>query len=190
MRDRTILRRFRVIALLSVLAIPVLASGCGDNGDTYTSPLAGLRPDARPPILVDIGGEPIAGPPPVKTHFDSHASGANGPFLFHWTFDDGTTSTEQNPVHTFSKPGVYDVVLDVRNLEGKTARRGALVGVWPQAEWAAGNDKNAPLIGTKAVKDRQVRQVARSKKRRAEIAAKLRAELRAEARAQKPTGPS
>ncbi len=190
MPDKTISRRFRALALLGVLSLAVLAAGCGDSGNDYTSPLAGLRPAARPPILVDIAGDPIAGPPPVKTHFDSHASGADGPFLFHWTFDDGTTSTEQNPVHTFSKPGVYDVVLDVRNLQGKTARRGALVGVWPQAEWASGNNKNAPLIGTKAIKDRQVRQVARSKERRAVIAAKLRAELRAEARAQKPTGPS
>jgi len=124
----------------------------------------------------------------VKTHFDSHASGADGPFLFHWTFDDGTTSTEQNPVHEFPKPGVYDVVLDVRNLQGKTSRRGALVGVWPQAEWASGTDKNAPLIGTKAVKERQLRQVARSKKRRAALAAKLRTKLRTEA--QKNQGPS
>jgi hypothetical protein len=188
--NTTFFRRLRVLALLGVFAISILAAGCGDDdGDDYTSPLAGLSANARPDILVDIGGEPIAGPPPVKTRFTSHASGADGPFLFHWSFDDGTTSTEQNPVHTFDKSGVYDVVLVVRNLEGKSSQRGALVGVWPQAEWASGTGKNVPLIGTKAVKERQVRQVARSKKRRAELAARLRAELRAEARAQ-GSGPS
>jgi hypothetical protein len=189
MPDNTNMRRLKALALPAVLAASILLGGCGsDDSNDYTSPLAGLDPKARPEILVDIGGEPIAGPPTVKTHFTSHASGAEGPFLFHWTFDDGTTSTEQNPVHAFSKPGVYDVVLDVRNLEGKTSQRGALVGVWPKDEWESGTDKNAPLIGTAAIKERQLREVARSKKRRADLAAKLRAELRSEA--QKSQGPS
>jgi hypothetical protein len=184
MADKTIFRRLRAAAVLGALAIPVLAAGCGDSGNDYTSPLAGLRPDARPPILVDIGGDPIAGPTPVTTHFTSHASGADGPFLFHWTFDDGTSSTAQNPVHTFPKAGVYDVLLDVRNLQGKTSRRGALVGVWPRSEWASGTNPKAPLIGTHAIRDRQKRQAARSQKRRAAIAAQQRAQLRAEAQKQ------
>jgi len=32
-----------------------------------------------------------------------------------WYFGDGTFSTEQNPVHEFEKPGVYDVSLKVTN---------------------------------------------------------------------------
>lgn len=30
-----------------------------------------------------------------------------------WGFDDGTTSTEANPVHTYSEPGVYTVLLNI-----------------------------------------------------------------------------
>ncbi len=32
---------------------------------------------------------------------------------WHWTFGDGTISTEQNPVHTFLSPGVYPVNLTI-----------------------------------------------------------------------------
>jgi PKD repeat protein len=39
-----------------------------------------------------------------------------------WDFDDGTTSTERHPVHTYGKYGVYTVVLTVSGPEG-TAKR-------------------------------------------------------------------
>lgn len=32
-----------------------------------------------------------------------------------WTFGDGNTSTDQNPIHTYTETGVYDVTLVVRN---------------------------------------------------------------------------
>jgi len=38
-----------------------------------------------------------------------------------WTFGDGTTSTERNPIHEFTKPGIYYVVyLDVEGPAGKS----------------------------------------------------------------------
>ncbi len=36
-----------------------------------------------------------------------------------WTFGDGATSTEQNPIHQYSKPGEYVVVLYVDGPDGK-----------------------------------------------------------------------
>jgi hypothetical protein len=41
---------------------------------------------------------------------------------WNWTFGDGETSTEQNPLHTFAIPGSYTTILDVTGPEG-TARR-------------------------------------------------------------------
>jgi phosphatidylserine/phosphatidylglycerophosphate/cardiolipin synthase-like enzyme len=32
---------------------------------------------------------------------------------YFWDFDDGTNSTEQNPIHTFKEEGMYDVVLTI-----------------------------------------------------------------------------
>jgi PKD repeat protein len=37
------------------------------------------------------------------------------PTAWHWDFGDGTTSTETNPVHTFTTPGTYTVCLVVSN---------------------------------------------------------------------------
>jgi hypothetical protein len=35
-----------------------------------------------------------------------------------WDFDDGTTSDEQHPIHTYEKPGIYNVVLTVSGPDG------------------------------------------------------------------------
>ena len=35
-----------------------------------------------------------------------------------WTFGDGTSSTEQNPIHSYSNSGAYDVILQVTNGAG------------------------------------------------------------------------
>ena len=41
---------------------------------------------------------------------------------WHWTFGDGETSTEPNPIHQFEKPGSYVTILDVTGADG-TSRR-------------------------------------------------------------------
>jgi hypothetical protein len=38
--------------------------------------------------------------------------------LWHWDFGDGTSSTEQHPLHQYAKPGNYVVVLDVSGPDG------------------------------------------------------------------------
>jgi hypothetical protein len=39
-----------------------------------------------------------------------------------WDFGDGTQATEQNPIHTFEKPGNYTVVLDIEGPAGSSRR--------------------------------------------------------------------
>jgi PKD repeat protein len=39
-----------------------------------------------------------------------------------WTFGDGTTSTEQNPIHAYQKGADYTVVLEAEGPEGKSRR--------------------------------------------------------------------
>lgn len=39
-----------------------------------------------------------------------------------WDFGDDTTSTEQNPIHTYKNPGNFDVVLNIEGPEGKSRR--------------------------------------------------------------------
>lgn len=41
---------------------------------------------------------------------------------WHWDFDDGETSEEQNPIHQYSKTGEFTVILNVEGPEGKARR--------------------------------------------------------------------
>jgi PKD repeat protein len=46
------------------------------------------------------------------------------PTEYLWTFGDGTTSSEQNPVHTYTRPGFFTVQLRVSNAAGSDTARG------------------------------------------------------------------
>ncbi len=53
---------------------------------------------------------------PLTVQFTDSSS--NIPTTWFWDFGDGTTSTEQNPSHTFTLPGTYSVNLTVKNAAG------------------------------------------------------------------------
>ncbi|HLO29546.1 MAG TPA: PKD domain-containing protein [Anaerolineales bacterium] len=61
---------------------------------------------------LDLGGATVP--------FDDFSSDPRGVPIraWSWDFGDGTTSTEQHPMHTFSAPGVYSVHLTVTNQDG------------------------------------------------------------------------
>ncbi|MDX1545568.1 MAG: PKD domain-containing protein [Rhodothermales bacterium] len=44
------------------------------------------------------------------------------PITYLWDFGDGTTSTQQNPTHTYGEPGTYTVTLSVSNAAGTDTR--------------------------------------------------------------------
>ncbi|MBD0695417.1 collagenase [Streptomyces sp. CBMA123] len=48
---------------------------------------------------------------------------------WHWTFGDGSSSDQRNPVHTYAAPGTYTVALTVTDSAGKTAATPASVTV-------------------------------------------------------------
>ena len=47
--------------------------------------------------------------------------GGTPPYQWHWDFSDGTSSTDQNPVHTYNMTGLYIVNLTVEDDEGNIA---------------------------------------------------------------------
>ncbi|MBL7924791.1 MAG: PKD domain-containing protein [Bacteroidia bacterium] len=51
---------------------------------------------------------------------------------WNWSFDDGTTSTQQNPVHVYSSPGIYTVLLTVATPGGCSATRHRVIQVYPE----------------------------------------------------------
>ncbi len=60
--------------------------------------------------------EPQEGDPPLTVHFHDFSSGI--PLAWLWDFGDGTTSTEKDPVHTYSSAGRYAITLHVANAFG------------------------------------------------------------------------
>lgn len=53
---------------------------------------------------------------PFTVQFSDYSEGCSA--AWHWDFGDGTTSNEQNPLHTFTAIGNYTVTLTVSNSEG------------------------------------------------------------------------
>ena len=70
----------------------------------------GLKNDLQPNFVVDT----ISGNYPLTVNFKSTSQGTIEAFL--WDFGDGTTSTEENPTHTYQNPGVYSVSLTISNV--------------------------------------------------------------------------
>ena len=64
-----------------------------------------------PAPVADFAGNTTSGTAPLDVKFTDKSTGkVTG---WNWDFGDGTTSTEQNPTHTYSAPGTYTVVLTV-----------------------------------------------------------------------------
>ncbi|HVP95003.1 MAG TPA: PKD domain-containing protein, partial [Methanoregulaceae archaeon] len=71
---------------------------------------------------------PVAGLSPLDVQFVDMSTG--NPIQWSWNFGDGTTSTVQNPLHTYTAGGVYSVKLTVTNGVGSdSATKTQLVSV-------------------------------------------------------------
>ena len=67
----------------------------------------------------DFTATPLSGTAPLAVSFTDASAG--GPTAWSWNFGDGSTSTAQNPTHTYTAPGTYDVALTASNATGDSA---------------------------------------------------------------------
>jgi len=94
--------------------------------------------DPYQPPAADFSADPLVGDPPLTVSFRDMSYGKIGNWL--WSFGDGTTSTLQNPVHTYFVPNTYTVSLLVSNSYGsnrKTAENYVTIGSPPMANYLA-----------------------------------------------------
>jgi len=63
-----------------------------------------------------FSASPTSGKAPLTVTFTDKSTGI--PAIWKWSFGDGTTSTQQNPKHKYSKAGIYTVSLTVKNVVG------------------------------------------------------------------------
>lgn len=73
------------------------------------------NPNIQPPV-VNFGGSPLSGDTPLSVSFTDLSTG--NPVFWSWSFGDGGTSTEKNPVHMYRTPGTYTVSLSAYNEGG------------------------------------------------------------------------
>jgi len=73
--------------------------------------------------------------------FTNQSSGGVQPYTFQWNFGDGsTTSTLQNPTHTYSSPGTYSVTLTVKDSVGTSTSITRQVTLYSHPVAEAGNN--------------------------------------------------
>ncbi len=75
-----------------------------------------LTPGTTPGPAADFSGTPLSGTAPLAVAFTDLT--ANTPTAWSWTFGDSTSSTAQNPTHSYTAVGNYTVALTATNAGG------------------------------------------------------------------------
>ncbi len=113
--------------------------------------------------VANFSADPTAGYAPLVVTFTDLSTG--GPTSWSWDFGDGQNSTDQNPVHTYSSPGTYTVILNASNLysSDEMEKTGYIVvntSLTPAAWWkfdessgstaydSSGNNNNGVIYGS------------------------------------------
>jgi PKD repeat protein len=79
-------------------------------------------------VVTDVIGYPVAAfdvsknPAIVNENIQFTDRSANSPTSWSWTFGDGTTSTEKNPIKSYGSTGSYTVTLKVKNESGEDTK--------------------------------------------------------------------
>ena len=89
--------------------------------------------------IANFSAEPTTGNGPLTVQFTDESS--NNPTSWFWDFGDGSSSTDQNPVHTFEATGTYTVNLTAINIAGNTTESKEncilVTGIAPVANFSA-----------------------------------------------------
>ncbi len=80
----------------------------------------------KPPVA-RFTQSPQSGFVPLTVQFTNLSTGAVDSYL--WNFGDGTSSTEPNPVHTYSRAGFYQVTLKASNSAGSSSTFGLVFAI-------------------------------------------------------------
>ncbi len=75
-------------------------------------------PSASGPVA-DFDADVVSGLAPLAVEFTDMSDPGDSPITnWYWDFGDGESSTEQDPTHTYTEPGSYDVSLTVMTDDG------------------------------------------------------------------------
>jgi PKD repeat protein len=108
----------------STTTITSIPTGTATSTGTTPQPTASITtttatPTPVPLPVANFAGTPLSGSAPLTVQFSDTSTG--NPTSWSWSFDDGGTSTAQNPSHTYSAAGSYTVTLTATNYGGSNS---------------------------------------------------------------------
>jgi PKD repeat protein len=71
-------------------------------------------------LKVILSASQTSGLAPLSVNFTANASGGTAPYTYAWDFADGGSSALQNPTHSFTQAGTYNVTLTVKDGHNST----------------------------------------------------------------------
>ena len=99
------------------VTLSVTADDGGADSEIKTEYITVTSPVVNP--TADFSGTPTAGDATLAVSFsDASTPGSGNVTGWSWSFGDGGSSTSQNPLHSYSTPGIYTVTLSVTADDG------------------------------------------------------------------------
>jgi len=73
------------------------------------------------PLYTEINAFPTSGWVPLNIDFTGSATGGTEPYTYSWDFGDDGSSSAQNPSHTYTNAGTFNVILTVTDAQSSNA---------------------------------------------------------------------
>jgi PKD repeat protein len=105
-------------------SIRLTATNAGGSDTATKNNYLTVTPPLRPPVALFTQDKYI-GRAPLTVRFTDRS--LNSPASWEWRFGDGDTSSERNPVHTYTRPGLYIIRERVSNAAGSDTALGAVI---------------------------------------------------------------
>ncbi len=99
------------------------------NGGTASTTSASITVSTVSTLSAAIAVNPATGTAPLQVTFTGSAQGGSPGYTWAWSFGDQSTSTLQDPSHTYSSAGSFTVSLTVTDSTGATAQASTTIVV-------------------------------------------------------------
>lgn len=91
-----------------------------------------VRSTGPAPLAATASAAPTSGAVPLTVAFAGTATGGTPPYTYAWSLGDGSTSSDQNPSHTYAQAGIYTAILTVHDAASGIAQApGVAITVTP-----------------------------------------------------------